>query len=167
MPSKRSKKQKRKTWIDAKAERLLKPFRKDISLGRILKNWLVFVVAGVLVMSTVQMFAKYDMSEADTLTSESGEGCDLMPMLLLLVLPPIEELLFRILPHRYFGNGGALLGTLVWAMLHLLGRNLAIVAFQLVVGMFYYKMVTASKYKEVIVLHEAFNLLPLASCLFF
>lgn len=145
----------------------LKPFERKMRLFQIIKTWLLFAVLGLVVMGAIQYFAKYDLSEADTLKSETGVGCDQLAMVLLLALPPIEELVFRIAPRRYFGNKAALIGSMVWALLHLFGRNLAIVGFQVIMGVFYYKLVISGRYKETILLHEAFNLVPLLTCFLF
>lgn len=146
---------------------LLDPFKKNLKWKGLIKRWFYFFIVGIIAMSTIQYFAKYDFSEADTLTSETGKGCDKLAMALLVILPPIEELLFRILPHRYFGNRAAFIGSIIWAGLHLLGRNLAIVGFQIVMGIFYYKLVSSKRYKEAIIFHEVFNFIPLSSCFFY
>jgi hypothetical protein len=81
-------------------------------------------------------------------------------MLLLVALPPVEEIIFRIAPHRCIGriiagnNAGrnaAFVGSIIWAGLHLFGRNLA----------------AGGMYKESILFHEAFNFLPLLTCFLF
>jgi len=165
------KKTRRKTKIKSKKIKLvkfvgwvLKPFDKNIRLGGLIKRWFLFLLAGFVVMGAIQFFARYDFSEADTLTSETGVGCDMLAMSLLLILPPIEETLFRILPYRYSGRKAAFVGSLVWAGLHLFGRNLAIVGFQAVMSIFYFKLVTAGRYRDAIISHEAFNILPLLTC---
>jgi len=145
-------------------EKILSPLDRKAGPGRILKNWVVFVVAAIAVMTAVQMRANYDMAAADTLVSDTGVGCGRLAMMLVLVLPPIEELVFRIGPHKLFGNRAAFVGSIVWAMLHLMGRNFAIAGFQLVMSMFYYKLVAGGRYKESIIFHEAFNLVPLLTC---
>lgn len=146
---------------------ILKPFKKNIKLKGLIKNWFIFVVSGIVLMVAIQSFAKYDFGEADTLTSETGVGCDKSAMILLLLLPPIEELLFRIGPHHFMGKNAAFVGSIMWAVLHLLGRNLAIVGFQLVMGIFYFKLVTSKRYKESIIFHEIFNVIPLLTCFLF
>lgn len=148
-------------------EWFLRPFKKDVGWKGLVKNWILFIFAGLVVMGTIQSFAKYDFTEADTLTSETGVGCDKIAMLVLVLLPPIEELLFRIAPHRYMGKNAALAGSVVWAGLHLFGRNFAIVGFQMVMGVFYFKLVVGGRYKESIIFHEAFNFVPLLTCFLF
>ena len=145
-------------------EKILSPFDRKAGLGKLAKNWLMFAVSAVAVMTVVQMRANYDMAAADTLVSDTGVGCDRLAMALVLLLPPIEELVFRIGPHKLFGKRAAFVGSIVWAMLHLMGRNFAIAGFQLVMSMFYYKLVAGGRYKESIVFHEAFNLVPLLTC---
>jgi len=145
-------------------EKILSPFERKAGPGKIIKNWIVFVVVAIAVMTVVQMRANYDMAAADTLVSETGVGCDRLAMALVLVLPPIEELVFRIGPRKLFGNRAAFVGSIVWAMLHLIGRNFAIAGFQLVMSMFYFKLVAGGRYKESIIFHEAFNLVPLLTC---
>jgi hypothetical protein len=97
-------------------------------------------------------------------------------MLLLVALPPVEEIIFRIAPHRCIGriiagnNAGrnaAFVGSIIWAGLHLFGRNLAVVGFQAVMAVFYFKLVAGGMYKESILFHEAFNFLPLLTCFLF
>lgn len=163
---KRTKRADKKT-INKGIKWVLAPFEKKIRWKGLVKNWLLFFFAGIAVMGVIQSFAKYDFSEADTLTSETGVGCDKVAMLILVLLPPIEELLFRIIPYHYMGRNAALVGSVVWAGLHLFGRNFAIVGFQMVMGVFYFKLVTSKKYKESILFHEAFNLLPLLTCFLF
>ena len=152
---------------DAIFEWILKPFEKKIGWLGLAKRWLLFIFLGFVAMGIVQAFGKYDFSEADTLTAEGGQGCDMLAMALLLLLPPVEELLFRIAPHHFFGKDASFIGSLAWSFLHLFGRNFAIVAFQLVVGIFYFKLVASKRYKEVILFHEAFNLVPLITCFLF
>jgi hypothetical protein len=146
------------------AGRVLSPLGKDAGWAAIVKNWIAFVVAAAAVMAAIQSYAGYDMAAADTLVSDTGAGCDSIAMFLVLVLPPVEELLFRIGPRRLWGNRAAFVGSIVWAMLHLMGRNFAVAGFQLVMSMFYYKLVAGGRYKEAIVFHEAFNLVPLLTC---
>jgi len=143
---------------------VLEPFEKKIGWKGLLKRWFLFFIVGLVVMGVIQAFAKYDLSEADALVSETGKGCDTLAMLLLLLLPPVEEVIFRILPHRFMGRNGAFVGSIIWAVLHLFGRNLAIVGFQLVMGIFYFKLVTSKRYKECIIFHEGFNMIPLLTC---
>jgi len=143
---------------------VLKPFEKRIGWKGLLKRWFFFLLAGLAIMGVIQAFARYDLSEADTLVSESGEGCDQLAMWLLLLLPPIEELVFRIGPHHFMGKKAAFAGSIIWAVLHLFGRNLAIVGFQLIMGIFYYKLVSSKRYKESIIFHECFNIIPLLTC---
>lgn len=153
--------------IDDIIEWILEPFKKKMRWKGILKNWLLFLFAGFVVMGFIQYFGRYDFAEADMLTSETGVGCDRIAMLVLVVLPPIEELLFRIVPYHYMGRNAAFCGTVLWASLHLFGRNFAIVGFQMVMGIFYFKLVTSRRYKESIILHEIFNFVPLLTCFFF
>jgi membrane protease YdiL (CAAX protease family) len=142
------------------------PFKKETKIPNILKNWFVFLVLGVGVMAVIQSFAQYDFSQADTLASDTGQGCDVSAMWLLLILPPFEEAIFRIVPYHYMGRKAAFVGSVMWALLHVIGRNWAIVGFQLTMSMFYYKLVTSGRYRESVLFHEAFNLLPLLSCFF-
>ena len=161
-------------------EWLLKPFKKRMKLKSLVGRWLLFLSAGLVVMGAIQFFAKYDFSEADTLTSETGVGCDKIAMLVLIVLPPVEELVFRIAPYHYLGKIGtggnrknntgrnaAFVGSIIWAGLHLFGRNFAVVGFQMVMGVFYFKLVAGGMYKESILFHEAFNFVPLLTCFLF
>lgn len=148
-------------------ECLLLPFDKKTGWPGLVKNWFLFLVAAIAVMAAVQSYANYSMSEADQLTALGGVGCDTVAMVLLVVMPPIEELVFRIGPHKFFGNRAAFFGSVVWAMLHLVGRNFAVAGFQLVMSMFYFKLVTSGRYKETIIFHEAFNLVPLLTCFMF
>jgi hypothetical protein len=143
---------------------ILKPFKKRIGWKGLLKRWFFFLLAGLVVMGGIQAFARYDLGEADTLVSESGEGCDALAMWLLLLLPPIEEGLFRILPYHFMGRNAAFAGSMIWGGLHLFGRNLAIVGFQLVMAIFYFKLVSSKRYKESIIFHECFNIIPLLTC---
>jgi hypothetical protein len=149
------------------AERVLSPFGKKTGWPNLVKNWLAFLVVAVAVLAAVQSYANYNMAEADQLTSVTGVGCDMFAMLAVLAMPPVEELLFRIGPRRLFGNRAAFVGSMVWAMLHLAGRNFAVAGFQLVMSMFYFKLVAGGRYKECIIFHEAFNLLPLLTCFLF
>lgn len=146
---------------------VLEPFKRNIKWKGLIKNWFLFLFFGIFVMGTIQYFAKYDLSEADTLTSETGVGCDKLAMLFLIILPPIEEALFRIAPYHYFGKNVAFGGSILWAGLHLFGRNFAIVGFQMIMSIFYFKLVISKKYKESILFHEAFNFIPLSTCFFF
>jgi hypothetical protein len=146
---------------------LFEPFGKKSGIGSILKNWVVFFLIGIAAMAAIQSFKQYDFSEADTLTSETGTGCDYSAMMFLLILPPLEEGLFRIGPYKLFGKKGAFLGSILWAILHVLGRNWAIVGFQLVMSMFYYKLVSSGRFTESVLFHEAFNMLPLLTCFVF
>lgn len=146
---------------------ILKPFKKKVGWKGLLKRWFLFALAGLVVMGVIQAFAGYDLSKADILVSESGKGCDQLAMWILLLLPPIEELFFRILPYHFMGRNAAFTGSMVWAGLHLFGRNLAIVGFQLVMGIFYFKLVSSKRYKESIIFHESFNIVPLLTCFLF
>ena len=146
---------------------VLKPFKKNVRLKGLIKNWFIFLLSGIVVMGAIQSFAGYDFSEADTLTSETGVGCDKLAMLFLVLLPPVEELLFRIGPFHFMGKNAAFAGSIGWALLHLIGRNWAIVGFQLVMGIFYFKLVISKRYKETIIFHEAFNIVPLLTCFLF
>ncbi len=157
----------RNKQINKKIKQIFTPFKKTIKLRGLVKSWFIFILVGLVVMGITQSFARYDFSEADTLSSETGVGCDKIAMLLLLLLPPIEELVFRIAPYHYMGKKAALAGTVLWALLHVVGRNFAIVGFQMVMGVFYFKLVTSGKYKESILFHEAFNFIPLLTCFFF
>jgi len=148
-------------------EWIFKPFKKNIKWKGLVKSWFLFLLSGLVVMGAIQSFARYDFSEADILTSETGVGCDKLAMLLLVMLPPVEELLFRIGPYHYFGRNAAFVGTMGWAGLHLVGRNWAIVGFQVIMGIFYFKLVISKRYKETIIFHEAFNLVPLLTCFLF
>ena len=143
---------------------IFKPFEKKIGWKGLLKKWFFFFVTGLFVMGVIQAFARYDLSEADILVSETGTGCDPIVMWILLLLPPVEELVFRIGPHHFMGKNAAFAGSMIWAGLHLFGRNLAIVGFQLVMGIFYYKLVSSKRYKESIIFHEGFNVIPLLTC---
>ena len=156
-----------KKTINKKIQWILEPLKKNIKWKGLVKRWFLFMIAGIIVMWIIQSFARYDFSEADTLTSETGVGCDKIAMMLLLLLPPIEELLFRIMPYHYMGKRAAFIGSIVWALLHLFGRNFAVVGFQIVMGVFYFKLVTSGRYKESILFHEAFNFIPLLTCLLF
>ncbi len=143
---------------------ILKPFEKKIGWKGLLKRWFFFFIAGLSVMGVIQVFARYDLSEADILVSETGEGCDPLAMWILILLPPVEEMVFRIFPHHFMGRNASFAGSMVWAGLHLFGRNLAIVGFQLIMGIFYYKLVSSKRYKESIIFHEGFNIIPLLTC---
>jgi hypothetical protein len=153
-----------KSWIKRISSFFFDSFDGKSKIGNRLKNWLLFFVLGLVVMAGIQSFKQYDFSEADTLTSETGAGCDMMAMMLLLILPPLEEGLFRIAPFHFFGKKGAFVGSVLWAILHVLGRNWAIVGFQLVMSMFYFKLVTSGRFTESVLFHEAFNMLPLMTC---
>jgi len=143
------------------------PFSRKLGWRGLFKRWLGFVLVASAVMAAIQYHANYDLSEADKLTSETGVGCDALAMLALLVMPPVEELLFRIGPHRLWGSRAAFVGSVAWAMLHLAGRNFAVAGFQLVMSMFYFKLVAGGLYEESIAFHEAFNLVPLLTCFLF
>lgn len=144
---------------------VMSPFDEKLSYRGIVVRWFVFFVIGLVTLGGIQHFAQYDMSEADTLASETGEGCDRFAMAMLFVLPPIEELIFRIGPHKYLGDRAAFIGSMVWALLHIVGRNYAVVGFQVVMGVFYYKLVASGRYKETVAVHLLFNMMPMMTCL--
>jgi len=155
------------SFSSAVAKRAFEPFGRKLGWVALAKRWLAFVLVAAAVMAAIQHYANYDLAEADKLTSDTGVGCDTLAMLTALLMPPVEELLFRIGPHRLWGRRAAFVGSVAWAMLHLAGRNFAVAGFQLVMSMFYFKLVAGGRYKESIVFHEAFNLVPLLTCFLF
>lgn len=142
---------------------IFKPFNKEISWRGLLGRFGITFILGIAAMTTIQSFAHYNFEEADILSDESGE-CIPLEMSLLLIMPLIEEPLARILPHKYLGNKAAFVGSMIWALLHIIGRNWAIVAFQFIMAIFYYKLVSSGRYKETLIFHEGFNLIPLSTC---
>jgi len=135
---------------------LLEPFKEELTLKSLFSRFMISIFAGLFVLVAIQSFAHYDFEQADTL-SKPGGGCYTLEMALLLVCPFIEEPLFRILPHKYLGNKACFIGSIIWAILHILGRNFAIVGFQIIMSVFYFKLASSKRYKETLAFHEVFN----------
>lgn len=127
-------------------------FPKKISFFRLFFYWVCFFIVGII-------FVSFSSSES------SGDFCSVSSIISTLIAPFWETLIFMIIPWKLFGMKGAGFGLIIWALLHLVGGDIFIFIYILIVSVFYFKCLQIGRWRFIILVHFLVNVLSLLSCL--
>jgi len=141
---------------------LSKPFPKKISFFGLAKYWLLIYIVGI----ALRMFVLFLYPESGQLEEQFLTDFCTPEMLLIVVLAPLtENFLLMILPFIWKKKIGLVVGLAVWVLFHYLDRDLPSFVQTLALAVFYYKVVSAKKYKESIFFHGIVNWIAGLTCL--
>ena len=137
-------------------------FPKEISNKQLALNWLKYMIIGITVKIMLStLYPITVVSDAEFASS----FCKIPQVIEVFLAPVLETVIFMILPFVIFKKKGLVVGIIIWTLLHLLGRNIAVFGYICVMGFFYFRAVEQKKYKQIILLHGLINWVGLLSCL--
>lgn len=143
-------------------DKILKPFDEKIRFRKLFLYWFLFMAVGFtlkeLIVPLSPAFIESEEQLAETL-------CTPITVIEVAFAPLVETLIFMILPFKFFKKRGAKIGLVIWALLHLIGRNFPTFIYICVMSIFYYKAVNSKKFKEIILLHGIPNWFAILTCL--
>jgi hypothetical protein len=152
---KRSSLSRLKTWLS-------EPFPKKISFLGLGKYWLaIFIVGIALRMLIVTAVPSSGELEQQFLS----DFCTPYTLLLVVLAPLTENLIFMILPFMWKKKKGLAIGLALWVFFHYVDRDLPSLLQNLALAVFYFKAVSAKKYKETVFFHGIVNWFATLSCL--
>jgi len=141
---------------------LSKPFPKKISFLGLSKYWIAFFIVGIALRSLVLfVYPQSGQLEEQFLV----DFCNPLTMLIVVLAPLTENFVLMILPFIWKGKKGLIVGLAIWTLLHYLDRDLPSFSQNLIIAIFYYKVVSAKKYKESIFFHGIINWIAGLTCL--
>jgi len=145
-----------KKWIS-------KPFPKKLPFLSLAKYWFIFFIVGVgLRLLILFFYPPSGQAEEKLLTN----FCTPFTLMFVVLAPITENLLFMILPFMWKRNKGLIAGLTIWVFLHYLERDLPSLLQNIAIAIFYFKIVSAKKYKETIFFHGIINWPAGLLCLF-
>ncbi|MFH1229082.1 MAG: hypothetical protein V1678_01495 [Candidatus Aenigmatarchaeota archaeon] len=141
---------------------LSKPFPKKMSFFNLTKYWIAFFIVAIAIRSlALFFFPQTGLLEEQFI----ADFCTFETLLIVVLAPLTENIIFMILPYKFFKGKGLAVGLALWALLHYLDRDLPSFSQNVIIAMFYYKLVSAKKYKESIFFHGIINWIAGLSCI--
>ena len=141
---------------------LTKPFNEQITFKRLFGYWLIFLISGIALKELLTpLYPIFIETENEIIVN----FCQPITILETIIAPVGETLVFMILPYWWKQEGGLIVGLFIWAILHLISKDIPIFIYICIISVFYFKSVSAKKYREVILFHSIINYLGLLTCL--
>jgi TRAP-type mannitol/chloroaromatic compound transport system permease large subunit len=142
---------------------LAKPFPKKMKFLSLAKYWFVIFFVGIVLRATVlTVYPPSGQLEEQFLS----DFCTPVTLLIAILAPLTENFIFMILPYMWKKEKGLAVGLALWVFLHYVDRDLPSLAQNLMLSVFYFKTVSAKKYKESVFFHGIINWLAGLTCLF-
>jgi hypothetical protein len=140
---------------------LSKPFPKKITFLGMAKYWaLIFAVGIVLRITVLSIYPESGQLEEQFL----ADFCVPSTLIIVVLAPITENFVLMILPFLWKGRKGLAVGLALWTFFHYVDRDLPSFLQTLALAVFYYKAVSAKKYKESVVFHGVVNWIAALSC---
>lgn len=143
-------------------DKILEPFDEKIRFRKLFMYWILFFSIGFALKQLITPLSPAFIESEKQIVENF---CIPIGLLEVIVAPILETLVFMIFPFKFFGKRGASICLVIWASLHLIGRNFPTFAYISVMSIFYYKAVSSKKFKEIILLHGIPNWLAILTCL--
>lgn len=146
---------------------MFKSFEKDIKFGKLFLYWIGFFILGVLLMELITPLSPSFIESDKKIVNEF---CNLFNILLSLLAPLTETLIFMIFPYWLSIKDGknfkwfVIVGISIWALLHLLSKNFPIFLYICCMGFFYYRCIEVKKWFAIIFFHYLINIPGILSC---
>lgn len=141
---------------------LSEPFPKKMSFLSLGKYWLAIFIVGVALRTLAVTVAPQTGNLEQQFLSDF---CTPSTLLLVVLAPLTENLLFMILPFMWKKQKGLAVGLSLWVFFHYLDRDLPSFLQNLAIAVFYFKAVSAKKYKETVFFHGIINWIAMLYCL--
>lgn len=137
---------------------LLKPFNKNISTRKLFFYWFCFFIVGVFLMVILSLFFPSPITTEDS--------CDITNTVYISLAPFVETLIFMIFPYYIFKKSkiALLIGIGIWALLHLLTKDITIFVYILFIGYFYFRCMEIGRWKFIILVHAIINFFSIIVC---
>lgn len=141
---------------------LLEPFKEKITFLKLTGYWLIFLISGIVLKEILTPLSPAFVEAEKEIISNF---CVLPNLIEVFLAPLVETAIFMILPYWWKKERGLIVGLSFWAILHLISKNIPIFIYICVISFFYFKAVSAKKYREVILFHGVINWVGLLTCL--
>jgi len=154
-----------------KIPKLFKKFDEDISFKNLFVKWLIFLGIGLALMFALDFIFSLIFEVGVPDPSKSDEVFCALPNLIWLNLAfLLETIVFMILPWKWKGKKGLIVGLSLWAFLHLLGGTNFITALPYflyisIKAVFYYRCLEINKVWQIFFFHFLINVPAILSCL--
>jgi hypothetical protein len=152
----------KKAYLSKFIKWLSKPFSKNIRFMTLAKYFVIIFIAGILLRNiSLLLFPSSGELEQQFLK----DFCTPTTLLIVVLAPLTENFLFMILPFMWKKKKGLAVGLAIWILFHYLDRDLPSLAQNLAMAVFFFKSVSAKKYKESIFFHGIINWFAALSCI--
>lgn len=143
---------------------LYRPFDTKTSFGRLFIYWLCFLAIGIALMQIITPLSPKFVEREKEITAT--ENFCTIPRLAETGLAFLTEtLVFFILPWRWKGKKGAIVGISIWIMLHMMSLSIPIAIYITVMGYFFYRCLELGRWREVFLFHLIPNSIAIITCL--
>ena len=138
-----------------------KKFEKNISFKKLTVYWLTFFTIGITLKTIITTFIPSFAISEEELTEEFCKPINMVEVGLAFFT---ETMLFFILPWKWKGRRGAIVGTSLWILLHFLTKNIPVGIYIATIGYFYYRCLEIGRWKEIMLFHAITNLPAFLTC---
>jgi hypothetical protein len=140
---------------------LTTPFQKSIRFRSLFGYW--FAIMAFAIFLRMAILAIYPPS-GELEEQFLSNFCDPWTLAIVVLAPLTENMIFMIIPFILKGPKALAIGLGVWALFHYIDRDLPSLFQTLALCVFYFKAVSAKKYKESVFFHGIINWLAAVGC---
>ena len=142
---------------------LYKPFDSEISFKRLFRYWLVFLIIGIALMQLITPLSPKFVEREKEITS-TEQFCAPIHKMETIAAPILETLIFFILPWKWKGKKGAIVGISIWIILHMISLSIPIAVYITCMGYFFYRCLEIGRWKEIFIFHFIPNTVAILTC---
>jgi len=134
-----------------------------ISFKRLFAYWLCFLLIGMSLMTVITpMSPEFVERKAEIIATENA--CSTTRLIETGLAFITETVIFFILPYKWKGRRGAMVGISAWILLHMISLSIPIAVYIAFMGYFYYRCLEIGRWKEIAIFHGFINSLAILSC---
>jgi hypothetical protein len=139
----------------------LKSFNRDISFKKLTVYWILFFAIGVTLKTILTPLSPSFVESEEQIVQTFCKPINMIEVSLAFFT---ETMIFFVLPWKWKGKKGAIIGVSMWIFLHFLTKNIPIAIYIAIIGYFYYRCLEIGRWKEIMFFHFIVNFPPLLSC---